>query len=321
MLLFIALTIAAICLTFWILDKFKINPKDRYILITGCDTGIGNTLAKSLDKKGCYVFATCLTSEGAESLQKVSSDRLYAINMDITNSDSIKTAFDTVEKIMLEKNATLWGLVNNAGVPGYPGFYDWWPREVYRRIIDVNLLGPIEVTNVFLPLIRSKGKGRIVNASSGVALTPFSCSGYSMSKCALEAFSDCLRHQLCYTYISVHMIEPTYFLTHMTDATMKSDKIEMSWNQMTQSQRDYYGRSCIDQIIELTKQEQQVSDPNLHLVSDAMEHALFGWFPWRRYPIGGLVKYVARPASVLPAFIVDYLRRVIVPLPKPQGCH
>ncbi len=89
--------------------------------------------------------------------------------------------------------ATLWGLVNNAGVVGYMGFYDWWTRDEYRRKLEVNLLGPIEVTNVFLPLMRSKGKGRIVNVSSGIALAPFSAAGYELSKCALEAFSDCLR--------------------------------------------------------------------------------------------------------------------------------
>ncbi len=87
----------------------------------------------------------------------------------------------------------LWGLVNNAGIFGAGGFYDWSTRDDFKKVLDVNLLGPIEVTNVFTPLVR-KAKGRIVNISSGITLAPMSSGGYAMSKCGLEAFSNCLRY-------------------------------------------------------------------------------------------------------------------------------
>ena len=86
----------------------------------------------------------------------------------------------------------MWGLVNNAGVTGNVGYYDWWTREDFRRILEVNLLGVIEVTNVFLPLVK-KVKGRIVNMSSGLGLAPCSSGGYEISKVGIEAYSDCLR--------------------------------------------------------------------------------------------------------------------------------
>ena len=82
--------------------------------------------------------------------------------------------------------------MNNAGVTGNVGYYDWWTREDFRRILEVNLLGVIEVTNVFLPLVK-KVKGRIVNMSSGLGLAPCSSGGYEISKVGIEAYSDCLR--------------------------------------------------------------------------------------------------------------------------------
>ena len=99
----ITVGVIAIFIT-WIVDKIKLSPQGRHVLITGCDTGFGNILAKSLDKKGCHVFATCLTTEGAESLKKVSSDRLHIILMDVADSDSIKAAFDFVNSILQNKS-------------------------------------------------------------------------------------------------------------------------------------------------------------------------------------------------------------------------
>ncbi len=95
--------IAIILALMWLRNKLKLSPKDRYILITGCDTGFGNVLARNLDKKGCHVFATCLTSKGAESLEQECSTRLHAMIMDVCDSESIKAAFDVVDKVLVDK--------------------------------------------------------------------------------------------------------------------------------------------------------------------------------------------------------------------------
>ena len=89
--------IACIALVLWLLDRSTLNPIGRYVLITGCDTGFGNMLAKSLDHKGCHVFATCLTPQGADALKKSTSDRLEVVLMDVMSSESIKSAFMEVQ--------------------------------------------------------------------------------------------------------------------------------------------------------------------------------------------------------------------------------
>lgn len=61
--------------------------------------------------------------------------------------------------------AGLWGVVNNAGVLGYVGDGEILPIKLYKKYFDVNFIGSVEVTQVFLPLIR-QSKGRIISISS-----------------------------------------------------------------------------------------------------------------------------------------------------------
>ena len=105
--LIIAASFASLAFLFWILDQIKMNESGRYVLITGCDTGFGNALAKSLDSKGCHVFATCLTTKGAQSLRSCSSERLKTVMMDVTNSESIMASFREVQESIPQGAGTL----------------------------------------------------------------------------------------------------------------------------------------------------------------------------------------------------------------------
>ena len=89
----------------------------------------------------------------------------------------------------------LWAVVNNAGVGGsVMGPLEWHRRDAYRELLDVNLLGMVDVTRIFLPLIR-KGQGRIVNMSSMAGRIATTGNGlYTVSKYAVEGYSDCLRY-------------------------------------------------------------------------------------------------------------------------------
>lgn len=86
----------------------------------------------------------------------------------------------------------LWGLVNNAGISDPSAANEWLLKEDFMKVLDVNLLGLIEVTLSLLPLIR-KAKGRVVNVSSIGGRVALIGGGYCISKFGLEAFSDTLR--------------------------------------------------------------------------------------------------------------------------------
>ena len=88
-----------------ILDRLIRIPKvgrynERYILVTGCDTGFGHEIAKRLDKLGCHVFAACLTEKGETELRKTTSNRLKAVSMDVTDTESVRRALTEVENFL-----------------------------------------------------------------------------------------------------------------------------------------------------------------------------------------------------------------------------
>ena len=72
----------------------------KCVFVTGCDSGFGNAIAKSLDKKGCHVIAGCYSSKGAEDLKRISSNKLSTVILDISNTKSIEEAFQKVKELL-----------------------------------------------------------------------------------------------------------------------------------------------------------------------------------------------------------------------------
>ena len=83
------------------LPKVK-DIKDRYVLVTGCDSGFGHLLARKLDAMGCHVFASCLTKKGQGDLDLVTSSRCRSFLMDVTNHESVLEGYQTVKSHLPE---------------------------------------------------------------------------------------------------------------------------------------------------------------------------------------------------------------------------
>lgn len=79
------------------------NIEDKYVYITGCDSGFGNNLAKHLDKLGFPVIAGCYTEKGEDELKKVTSQRLRTVPLDVSKSESVKKAADFIKSLVGEK--------------------------------------------------------------------------------------------------------------------------------------------------------------------------------------------------------------------------
>ena len=88
----------------WLLRKLRVGRYDeKYVLITGSDTGFGNLLAKQLDRLGFNVIAGCLTEKGESDLKKTCSRQLTTITLDVTKESSIANALVEVNKILPDK--------------------------------------------------------------------------------------------------------------------------------------------------------------------------------------------------------------------------
>lgn len=172
------------------------------ILITGCSSGIGLCTAETLKKKGYRVFATARKESDVKKLTELGLESLL---LDVNNTASIRAA---LEDILKKTGGTLDALFNNAGYV-QAGAVEDLSREMMREQFETNVFGPMELTNLVIPIMRRQGHGRIIQNTSilGIVAMPFR-GAYNASKFALEGFSQTLRQELHGSGILVSMIVP-----------------------------------------------------------------------------------------------------------------
>uniref|UniRef100_A0A8D0LCE7 Retinol dehydrogenase 16 n=1 Tax=Sphenodon punctatus TaxID=8508 RepID=A0A8D0LCE7_SPHPU len=273
------------------------NLTEKYVFITGCDTGFGNLLARHLDARGLRVLAACLTQQGAEELGKVTSERLQTTLLDVTSTESVAAAAAWAKEHV--GDGGLWGLVNNAGItiPGAPN--GWLTKEDFQKVLNVNLLGTIDVTLHLLPLLM-RARGRVVNVSSVWGRISILGGAYSPSKYAVEAFSDSLRRELLPFGTKVCIIEPGFFHTAATDAKLVIGNLHRIWERVPEEIKLNYTEMTKYTILLGTLSRQPLS-----MVTNCMEHALTALHPRTRYSAGWDAMIYGIPASYLPTVLVD----------------
>ncbi|EDO35671.1 predicted protein [Nematostella vectensis] len=288
----------------------------KWVLITGCDTGFGHQLAKRLDKLGLRVFAGCLSEGGEKNLQQCCSARLTTIRLDVTKQVDIeKTLCLITQEMASSSGSVLWAIVNNAGI-GSGGPFDWITVQQMQRVFDVNVWGLLNVTKAFLPLLK-KSCGRIVNVASCAGKLPGpGLSAYSASKYAVQSFSDALRIEMRPFGVSVHIIDPGFFKTNLTDAHNQKRQLEGLWNGLDQRVKDEYGedfylKGAIDFM-------GWFASSNTEEVVGAMEHAVTSCFPCVRYKLGWDHKLIWQWLAMLPSEIQDVF--LGASFPRPAMC-
>ncbi len=178
------------------------EQQNRTILITGCSTGIGYTVALALQKRGWQVFASARKESDVIRLRKLG---LSALQLDLDNSDSIQKA---TRKLLEQTEGRLYALFNN-GAYGQPGAVEDLSRETLREQFETNLFGWHELTCRIIPIMRQQGEGRIIQNSSVLGLVALPYRGaYNASKFALEGLTDTLRMELQGSGVYVSLIEP-----------------------------------------------------------------------------------------------------------------
>lgn len=308
-------SLAAVC---WLVrDSLRVDGSERkHVFITGCDSGFGNLLARQLDRKGFHVVAACLTEKGAADLSAATSARLKSLVLDVTDSSSIGRAVQFVSGEVGERG--LWGLVNNAGRSIPIGPPEWMQLEDFTKVLDVNLIGVINVTLQFLPLLK-KGRGRVVNVASILGRLSLIGGGYCLSKFGVEAFSDSLRINMQPFGISVSIIEPGFFKTNVTRLDLIEADLSRLWSRLPQPVKDSYGPTYFDEYLKAQDFSMGLlCSPDISKVTRCMEHALTARFPRSRYAAGWDAKLLWIPLSYLPSFVSDFFIGVLLPSPKAQ---
>ena len=131
-------------------------------------------------------------------------------------------------------------MVNNAGI-SFPGMIEWQTVEEMRRVVDVNVWGMVSVTKAFLPLLK-RMKGRVVNIASCLGRVGIQGgAAYCISKFGVQAFSDALRREMQHFGVTVHIIEPGFFKTNITDTKWTVQHMETQWENLNANTKKSYG--------------------------------------------------------------------------------
>jgi len=177
------------------------------VLVTGASEGIGRAIAKEAAKRGCRVLAVARKRPDLAALAAevaVEGGTLEVLAGDVTRGDDHRA----MAAAMTERFGGADVLINNAGIGATGHFLDSDP-ETLRRIFETNYFGTVELTRVFIPLLKQGTRPAIVNISSVLGRKGWpGRSLYSASKFALAGFSDALRAELDRFGVSVIVINP-----------------------------------------------------------------------------------------------------------------
>jgi short-subunit dehydrogenase len=185
------------------------------VLITGCSSGIGRAAAISLHAAGLTVYAT---ARQVDTLADLARQGLHTLALDVTDEASMTDAVAAVE----QEAGPVGVLVNNAGY-GLYGPVEQLPMDEIRRQFETNFFGLVRLTQLVLPGMRRRGRGRILNVSSmGGRITLPGGAFYHASKYAVEALSNALRMEVAQFGIDVVLIEPGPVKTPWNDVAAAS---------------------------------------------------------------------------------------------------
>jgi NADP-dependent 3-hydroxy acid dehydrogenase YdfG len=180
-------------------------------VITGASSGIGAATARALAAHGYQVVLLARRVDRLQQLAGELGPSAVAIAADVTDRDAFVAAADQVRRDLGRVDV----LVNNAGVM-LLGPFGTEQRQEARRMVEVNLLGAMTATEVFLPQLHDGG-GDLVNISSVAGRTARAGNAaYAATKWGMNGWSEALRQEL-QPDIRVTIIEPGAVATELTD--------------------------------------------------------------------------------------------------------
>lgn len=227
----------------------------KTVLVTGASSGIGRKITERLAGAGQRVYATARKDADLDALGAI--ERVHPLQLDVTDPQQIAAAVAEVKSA----GRGLYGLVNNAGLATMDAILDS-DEDEFELVMAVNVRGVYRVTKAFAPLvIASRGRIVTIGSISGILAQP-GIGSYSMSKHAIEAFTDVLAGEMRPTGVAVSLIEPGNFSTDIMNNVVR--------------------RTGPD--VRLPDQS-RFADPDA--VAAVVEHALYEPVPRRRYLVVG----------------------------------
>lgn len=277
----------------------------RIALITGATAGIGRHAALYLAARGFRVIATGRNHDALAELAVEGGGDLTPLRLDVTDQASIDSAVEVVDRITGGHGLDV--LVNNAGYGDIAPMETTTDKDL-RAVFDTNVFGLMAVTRAFLPRMRERGKGRIVNVSSLGGLFTLPLFGaYNATKHAVESISDALRIELRPFGIEVSLIEPGPIKTKFSTSSLKSVERYQDGSPYA---------PVLARFADLTRRTDKMA-PGPRATSRAIHHAAASRWPRTRYKLTLSSRLTVAFLRAIPTRLSDaILRRVLRLTPK-----
>jgi 2-hydroxycyclohexanecarboxyl-CoA dehydrogenase len=177
------------------------------VLITGAASGIGRATAERLCTEGAIVSILDRDGDGAARAAaeiRAEGGRAFAHAVDITDGPAVEAAVEACER----EAGPIEALVNNAGWDAAANFLET-EADLWRKLIDINLMGPLHVTKAVLARMQQRGAGRIVSIASDAGRVGSSGeSVYAACKGGIIAFTKSVAREVARTGITLNVVSP-----------------------------------------------------------------------------------------------------------------
>jgi NAD(P)-dependent dehydrogenase (short-subunit alcohol dehydrogenase family) len=224
----------------------------RRAIVTGAAQGIGRAIAEAL-AGACAVVAVVDVGGSADAAAGLAPDAV-GVDADVTDADAIARAFAQIA----ERLGGIDVLVNNAGVRHQSPIADH-PVDVWRRTIDVNLVGTFICTQAAIPWMRRRGGGVILNVASMAGMLALTNrSAYNASKAGVIALTQSTAAELAAEGIRCNAIAPGVIETPLSAPYFEDDRMREILTTNTPQGR--WGQVA------------DIAGPAIFLCSDAAEH-------------------------------------------------
>jgi NADP-dependent 3-hydroxy acid dehydrogenase YdfG len=185
------------------------TQQNRVWFITGASRGFGRVWTEAALERGDKVVATARKLESISVLNEKYAENVLTLELDVTNPDQVKE----VVKNAHEHFGKLDIVLNNAGY-SLVGTIEEANADEIRALYETNILGPVNVVQAALPILREQGYGHILGTSSNLGHITMPVIGYySSSKWAFEAIYESLALEVKQFGIKVTIIEPGAYAT------------------------------------------------------------------------------------------------------------
>tara|TARA_B100000700_G_C14924189_1_gene798536 strand:- start:262 stop:1014 length:753 start_codon:yes stop_codon:yes gene_type:complete len=200
------------------MEKINFDFKNRTAIITGGAQGFGLDIAKRFLKSGAKVIIWDIDSKMIEKAKKDLDNTNFSSNIiDVSNFEEVKNCSDEILK-----NSNIDILINNAGITGPTATLWEYDIEIWKKVVEINLMGTFNCCRAIVPNMIKNNYGRIVNVASVAGKDGnANASAYSVGKAGSIGLTKSLGKELADKNIAVNAVTPAGAKTRILDQMTK----------------------------------------------------------------------------------------------------